>query len=164
MGQGIEITPLSRHPAALDQLALWHHQECQRQGLSSSLERRRAYLAKHLCPEPLPLSLVALDSKGEPIGCVSLVRYNSAASPQPRVWLSNLYVLEAYRRRGLGQRLLDSALQKARQLKLTQIWLFTDRQFDYYARRGWQAVGQACLGPGGVQIMTFALQSKSRAG
>jgi len=151
------IQPLSHHPAALDQLALWHHRECLRQGLESSLERRRTYLAKHLSLDPLPVTLVALGAKDEPIGCVSLVRYSSAARPQARIWLSNLYVLEAHRRRGLGQRLLNSALQRARQLNLRHIWLFTDRQFDYYARRGWQAVGEACLGSDGVQIMALDL-------
>ena len=153
------IQPLSLHPEALDQLALWHHQECLRQGLESSLERRRAYLARHLGPEPLPYTLVAVEGS-EPIGCVSLVRYRSAASPsspQSRVWLSNLYVVESRRRRGLGQNLLDGALNHARQLHLSQLWLFTDRYTDYYQKRGWQPEGRARVGRGEVQIMFINL-------
>jgi len=156
MGQAIEITSLSRHPAALDQLALWHHRECLRQGLDSSLERRRTYLQKHLGPQPLPLTLVALDSAARPLGCVSLVRYSSAASSRPRVWLSNLYVVASHRRRGLGQRLLDSALERAGQLPLSHLWLFTSEQVDYYLSRGWRPMGKAHLG-GGVQIMNISL-------
>ena len=153
------IQPLSLHPQALDQLALWHHRECLRQGLESSLERRRDYLARHLGPEPLPYTLVALEGT-ESIGCVSLVRYQSAtspSSPQSRVWLSNLYVAEPHRRRGLGQKLLESASSHARQLHLPQLWLFTDRHIDYYQKRGWQPEGKARVGKGKVQIMFINL-------
>lgn len=158
-----QIQPLSCAPAALEQLALWHHRECLRQGLESSLERRRAYLAKHLGPEPLPFTLVALDAKAQPLGCVSLVRYSSAASPHPRVWLSNLYVVQAHRRLGLGQALLDRALEGARQLNLDQLWLFTDQRIDYYRHRGWQTMGEARLGGSGVRIMNITLSSPGQS-
>lgn len=154
------IQPLSRHPVALEQLALWHHRECLRQGLESSLERRRDYLARHLGPQPLPYTLVAVEG-AELIGCVSLVCYSSATSPEPRVWLSNLYVVEACRRQGLGQKLLESALGHARQLQLPQLWLFTDRQIGYYQKRGWRPEGKARIGKGEVQIMRIEPSTRS---
>lgn len=152
------ILPLSRNPAALNQLAIWHHEQCLRQGLESSLERRRAYLARHLGPEPVPQTLIAQDKSGQVLGCVSLVRYKSALAPGAvRLWLSNLYVDSNHRRQGLGNQLMLSVLEQARQLQASEVWLFTDQQSDYYRARGWQDAGNAKLGAGAVNIMKIEL-------
>lgn len=150
--------PLSRNPAALNQLAVWHHEQCLRQGLESSLERRRAYLARHLGPEPIPLTLIAQDRSGQVLGCVSLVRYKSALAPGAvRLWLSNLYVDSSHRRRGLGNELMLSVLDRARQQRASEVWLFTDQQSDYYRARGWRDAGNAKLGAGSVNIMKIEI-------
>lgn len=150
------IQSLDRCPDALEQLAHWHHQQCLQQGLTaSSLPRRRHYLAGHLGPEAIPVTLVA-SRQGLVLGCVSLVRHGTGEAPD-RVWLSNLYVDEAHRRCGLGTQLLASAQDYARDLELPAIWLFTDRQSEYYRARGWQRAGDARVGGGSVIIMTRAL-------
>lgn len=154
----ILILPLSRNPAALNQLAIWHHEQCLRQRLKSSLERRRAYLARHLGPEPIPLTLIAQTPSGQVLGCVSLVRYKSALAPGAvRLWLSNLYVDSSYRRQGLGNELMLNVLEQARQQKASEVWLFTDQQSDYYRARGWQDAGNAKLGGGSVNIMKIEI-------
>lgn len=86
------IKPLEYLPEHSGQVAIWHHQECERQGLRSSLALRRQRLELHLQQRTLPKTLVA-QLAGEPAGCVSLVRYalgqSDAASP---LWLANLFV------------------------------------------------------------------------
>lgn len=152
------IVPLSRNPAALNQLAVWHHEQCLRQGLESSLERRRAYLARHLGPDPLPMTMIAQDRSGQVLGCVSLVRYKSALAPGAiRLWLSNLYVDSNHRRQGLGHQLMLNVLEQARQQHASEVWLFTDQQSDYYRARGWRDAGNAKLGAGSVNIMKIEI-------
>lgn len=150
------IQTLAERPEALEQLALWHHEQCLRQGLTAStLPRRRAYLERHLGRQPLPVTLVARYGNGSVVGCVSLVRYRTTHSANARVWLSNLYVDEPHREKGLGRALVERAREYAGKVGLSELWLFTEteEQVNYYRSLGWTRAGNARVGRGAVTIM-----------
>lgn len=159
----IQFVLLQHRPEHFAQVASWHHQECERQGLQSSLAIRQQRLLAHVQQHRLPKTIVAVRA-GQLLGCVSLVRYGyrsreshpSSANDHP-VWLSNLYVPERNRQRGLGNLLIEAVKKYARELGLEELWLSAAEYTDYYRKRGWQVVRRTRLGGRSVNVMRITL-------
>ncbi|WP_341937665.1 GNAT family N-acetyltransferase [Marinimicrobium sp. C2-29] len=152
----VEPLTVATTETQLSVVAGWHHDECRRRGIRSSLARRTEQLRAHLDSFPIPVTLLA--RKGpEPLGCVSLVRYQASAGGSDRVWLSNLYVRADARRRGLGSLLVDRACRYAREQGETELWLFTDNRQVFYKKRGWQLGGEARVSGSDVEILVRRL-------
>lgn len=153
------IKPLETLPEHLALVAAWHHQECERQGLRSTLALRRQRLQLHIQQPAIPKTLVAV-YEGAPVGCVSLVRYSfSGGDTGLPVWLSNLFVIESLRCQGIGESLINGAVAYVRQLALSELWLSAADCTPYYHRRGWHIARQAKLGGRDVNIMRLAIDS-----
>ena len=158
-----DIFVLEQKPEFFAQVAHWHHQECERQGLKSSLSLRQQRLVLHVQQNPHPKTLIALRGK-QLLGCVSLVNYTyrrsermpKVASDSP-VWLSNLFVLEQYRQQGVGTALIDAAKNYAQDLGLTELWLSATDYTDYYQKRDWEIVRRTRLGGRQVNVMRVVL-------
>ncbi len=160
---GLTLSPLEQWPALFAQVAQWHHQECARQGIQSSLLLRQQRLVQHLQAAQVPKTLIALRD-GELVGCVSLVSYSykarsrqAAFASDESVWLSNLFVLEGRRRLGIGTHLVEGACAYARQLGLVDLWLSASEYTDFYLARGWRVERQSRLGGRPVNVMCVQL-------
>ena len=158
----LEITPLKNSPEYFSQVALWHHQECERQGLKSTLELRRERLIKHIQSESIPKTFIATINN-ELVGCVSLVNYAygrdsvRAKITETPLWLSNLFVQPEYRNRGIGNQLIEKAKTYAQELKLTELWLTATEFTDYYQKRGWKISRKTRLGGRQVNVMRTSM-------
>lgn len=158
----IKITPLKNSPEYFSQVALWHHQECERQGLKSTLELRRERLIKHIQSESIPKTFIATINN-ELVGCVSLVNYAygrdsvRAKITETPLWLSNLFVQPEYRNRGIGNQLIEKAKAYAQELKLTELWLTATEFTDYYQKRGWEISRKTRLGGRQVNVMRASM-------
>lgn len=159
----IEIVLLESKPEFFVQVAQWHHKECERQGLKSSLALRQQRLVLHVQQNTIPKTLIALRGN-QLVGCVSLVNYTyrssermpKVASPSP-VWLSNLFVLENLRHQGIGNALIDAAKNYAQSLELEELWLSATDYTDYYQKRDWEIVRRTRLGGRQVNVMRVGL-------
>ena len=159
----LDIRRLDANTEQLAQVALWHHQECEKQGLKSTLSLRQQRLQLHLQDKSIPITLIAL-SKGELLGCVSLVNYTYSSRERiPKVinetpvWLTNLYVVDAQRHQGIGAELIEAAKAYALNLGLTELWLSATDYTDYYQKRGWEIVRRTRLGGRQVNVMRIVL-------
>lgn len=158
----INIKPLTNSPEILSQVALWHHQECERQGLKSTLELRHERLLKHIQSDSIPKTFIATNNN-ELIGCVSLVNYAygrdsvRAKITDTPVWLSNLFVQSSFRNKGIGNQLIEQAKSYARELKLTELWLTAADFTVYYQERNWEIVRKTRLGGRPVNVMRLKL-------
>ncbi|MEN0039108.1 MAG: GNAT family N-acetyltransferase [Cellvibrio sp.] len=158
-----DIFVLEKKPEFFAQVAQWHHQECERQGLKSSIALRQQRLVLHVQENPIPKTLIALRGK-QLVGCASLVNYTyrssermpKVASPSP-VWLTNLFVLEEFRNQGFGNSLIDAAKNYAQDLGLEELWLSATDYTDYYQKRGWEIVRRTRLGGRQVNVMRVIL-------
>ncbi|MBK8187216.1 MAG: GNAT family N-acetyltransferase [Cellvibrio sp.] len=156
------ILPLSNAPDIFSCVAQWHHQECERQGLKSTLELRRERLAKHIQSESIPKTFIAT-LNNELVGCVSLVNYAygrdsvRAKITDTPLWLSNLFVQPAFRNRGIGNLLIEKAKAYAQELKLTELWLTATEFTDYYQKRNWEIARKTRLGGRLVNVMKIEL-------
>jgi N-acetylglutamate synthase-like GNAT family acetyltransferase len=158
----ISITLLKNSPEIFSQIALWHHQECERQGLKSTLELRRERLIKHIQSDSVPKTFIAT-MNDEIVGCVSLVNYAygrdsvRAKITETPLWLSNLFVQPQYRNRSIGNQLIEKAKAYARELKLTELWLTATEFTDYYQKRDWKIARKTRLGGKQVNVMRVEL-------
>lgn len=159
----INICVLESKPEFFAQVAQWHHQECERQGLKSSLALRQQRLVMHVRDNNIPKTLIALQNN-QLVGCVSLVDYTYRSSERmPKVttespvWLSNLFVQENYREQGIGNQLIDAAKHYAQSLGLDELWLSATDYTDYYQKRRWEIVRRTKLGGRQVNVMRVGL-------
>jgi N-acetylglutamate synthase-like GNAT family acetyltransferase len=159
----LEIIALEAMPDYFAQVARWHHQECERQGVKSTLALRQQRLVLHVQEASIPKTLIALRD-GELVGCVSLVNYTYRSSERmPKVasesplWLSNLFVLENLRHQGIGNALIEAAKQYARDLGQDELWLSATDYTDYYQKRGWEIVRRTRLAGRQVNVMRVSL-------
>lgn len=158
-----EIIVLEQRPEFFAQVACWHHGECERQGLKSSLALRQQRLVTHVQRGAIPKTLIAL-SGNQLLGCVSLVDYTYRSSERmPKVstaapvWLSNLFVWEPHRQRGIGTALIDAAKNYAHALDMSELWLSATDYTEYYQRRGWEIIRRTRLAGRQVNVMRIIL-------
>lgn len=160
----IKVQLLETAPKYFAQVAAWHHQECERQGLKSTLATRQQRLLLHVQEDVIPKTII-LSQGRQLIGCVSLVNYtyrtdSSVLIPKNSapVWLSNLFVVEEQRRKGFGNLLIEAAKKYAIECGASELWLSAAEYTDYYQKRGWIISRRARLGGRQVNVMQIHLQ------
>lgn len=159
----INISTLQDAPTHFAQVATWHHQECERQGLQSTLATRQQRLLLHVQNDEIPKTIIL--TQGEHlIGCVSLVNYtyrvdSSVLIPanSAPVWLSNLFVVEDKRKQGFGNLLIEAAKNYVGKLGAEELWLSAAEYTEYYQKRGWGVVRRTRLGGRQVNVMKVPL-------
>lgn len=163
----IKVTLLQQAPEHFAQVAAWHHQECERQGLQSTIATRQQRLLSHVQHNAIPKTIIALDGK-KILGCVSLVNYNyrtnnmvMTTNPSP-VWLSNLFVVQEWRQQGLGNLLIEAAKKYALDFGVAELWLSAAEFTDYYQKRGWAVIRKTRLGGRIVNVMRVNLVGGDR--
>ncbi len=162
----IKIKLLQHTPEHFAQVAAWHHQECERQGLQSTLAIRQQRLLLHVQTNAIPKTIIALEGK-MPVGCVSLVNYtyrtDSSVLIPPNsatVWLSNLYVIDEKRRQGIGNLLIEAAKKYSQDFGASELWLSAAEFTDYYQKRAWDVVRKTRLGGRQVNVMRISLSEQ----
>ena len=121
----------------MSQLARWHHAEWGALYDDWPLPVAEAELAEHAQRRTLPLTLVAL-VRDALAGSVSLVEVDAPQlSEHGSPWLASLFVHPAFRRAGIGRRLVDAAVQRAAQEAVPVLHLFTPSSEGFYEALGW---------------------------
>jgi len=158
----IKIQLLQQTPEHFAQVAAWHHQECERQGLQSTIATRQQRLLAHVQHNAIPKTIIALHGE-KLLGCVSLVNYHyrtdnslSIQTSSP-LWLSNLFVVDEWRQQGLGNLLIEAAKKYALEFGAVELWLSAAEFTDYYQKRGWAIIRKTRLGGRLVNVMRVSL-------
>jgi GNAT superfamily N-acetyltransferase len=95
------------------------------------------FLGNATDPGRIPLSLLALDDAGEPVGTINLIDNDDATLPELHPWLAALVVLPAWRGRGVGSALVRALAAEAARLGFEQLYFGTDGP-GFYERLGAQ--------------------------
>ena len=79
---------------------------------------------------------------GWPIGCGLLSTEDLPSRNELTPWLSNLFIKEEYRGRGIGTQLIKFILDEAKKLGFPKVWLYTDNEktLSLYTKLGWRFV------------------------
>jgi len=91
-----------------------------------------------LLDESLPYFVVARVD-GVPVGCASIVAADLPTHPDLGPWLANVYVLPAWRGRGLGGALVAHAMEYGARIA-DRLYLYTFGSTALYDRLGWRPI------------------------
>lgn len=153
----LSILPLADRPDAAAPLARWHHAEWGalyggRWTLAAALHE----LLEHAAQRQYPTSWVA-EYDGALAGSVSLIGHDAdelEAFAAP--WLASLWVLPAYRRRGIGAALVRHVQAYAGTGGWPQLHLFTAGEIGFYQALDWQPIARAQIGTTAVTVMRWS--------
>ena len=107
-----------------------------------TITRRVDKLRKHMNRDTLPIAWVAHDH-GEVLGTAALRIHDLEGREDLTPWLGGVFVLPAYRCRGIASALCGVVEQKAWSLGFDELYLFTPDQQALYARLGWHTLQRA---------------------
>ena len=95
-----------------------------------------AFVVAALCAKRLPYFVIA-SVAGVPVGCASIVATDLPTRPDLGPWLANVYVLPAWRGRGVGGALVQRAMAYGAGVA-DSLYLYTYGIKALYERMGWR--------------------------
>lgn len=135
----MDIQYLGDRQEVIPILAAWIYNEWSYLYPGATLQDFEGFLRERINKNSLPLTLVAIEA-GEPVGTVSLKAFEMDTISDMTPWLTSLYVASPLRRRGIGSNLVKAIEQKAAELEIRKLFLFTaDAALVslFYSRLGW---------------------------
>ena len=135
----MDVEYLADHREVVPILADWIYDEWSYLYPEMTRQDIISFLQEKVNKEKLPLALVAFEA-GEPVGTVSLKMFDMETRRDLPYWLTSLYVVKPWRRRGIGSSLLKTAEEEAARLEVGKLFLFTtDCALPrlFYSKFGW---------------------------
>jgi GNAT superfamily N-acetyltransferase len=151
----VNIQYLGDHQEVIPVLAAWIYDEWSYLYPEMTLQDVISLLRERINKEKLPLTLVAFE-EGEPIGTVSLRTFDMETRRDLPHWLTSLYLVKPWRRRGIGTSLVKTAEKKAAELEICKLFLFTTDVILpalFYAKLGWRVKEKTIYHSYSVMIM-----------
>jgi len=150
------IEPLASCPEVIPTLARWICDEWPVEGRTHG--EAETQLRENLNRDRLPITWVYRFG-GEVVGTVSL---DLSDLPLPGYahlspWLASLYVIPSARGHGAGHALVNHALEFARRLSISPVYLWTSGSTSMYEKRGWKGLGTDMYGGRRMTVMQIAL-------
>ena len=133
----MEIGYLADHLDAIPLLAEHCHREWSYLVPGRTLQDVAESMHERAVRNRMPLALVAYDGT-EILGTVYLTLHDMDTRTDLNPWLAGLYVIQARRNQGVGSRLVTALEDKARELKLAKLYLYTPSAQVFYAKLGWE--------------------------
>jgi GNAT superfamily N-acetyltransferase len=149
----VEIDLLANRPDDIDVLVGPMFEYWRRVPTDDTIEARRERLRTHLNRTHLPMAWVAHD-RGVVLGTAALRITDLPGHDHLTPWLSGVFVLPGYQRRGVGTALCRHVESCALQMGYTQLYLFTLDQQSLYQRLGWRCHGKGTWMGVGADVMT----------
>jgi len=154
----IRIARLAECERHLGAIAGWQQAEFGYLSPAVTPAQREARLRAALHGTDLPLTLVALDAEGRPVGAATL-QAQTMTHPHLTPWLSTVVVAPAFRGRGIASMLSLQIAAEAARLGFPTIYLFTPGNASLYRRLGWDTIDTAEVKGTQVTVMARATAS-----
>nr|MBV6630604.1 GNAT family N-acetyltransferase [Oceanococcus sp. HetDA_MAG_MS8] len=149
----IRMAPLAEHPSLLEELAALQQAQWQYLNPQYGLEQRIEFLRCSCEQEHLPSTWIALGPDESLLGAAMLVAHDMRDRPDLSPWLASVIVKPEFRRQGIASALIEWVEQAAWSQGVSQLYLYTDQQAGFYARRGWSIVESCDYSGVAVTIM-----------
>jgi predicted N-acetyltransferase YhbS len=133
----MQIDYLADHLSLAPLLARWHYEEWADLLPGWSFQQAEAELLSHTGRRQVPTTFVAIEDR-MPVGSASLLEADLDGWEHLSPWAASVFVVPAWRGRGLGRRLVNRAVEEAGLLGLPVVYLFTAGQADFYQQLGWE--------------------------
>ena len=91
-----------------------------------------------MVPDSIPTPLFAIENDVL-LGGLSFTTHLKPDSEVTGIWINTLYVAPDSRKRGIGAALIEAASEKAKQLNIDELYVYTDKP-EIYEKHGWAIV------------------------
>ncbi len=159
--QPVTIDWLGDHPRHIATLAEWHVREFAEWVNDWQVEQAIDELRSHVERHQFPTTLIAR-SGDHVLGSVSLIADDPPAPRRYAPWLATLYVRPAARRRGIGARLVQAAVDEAVRLGIPELHLWTPKHAGFYKALGWESLGRQRFD--GIVVTLMRIDAARRSG
>jgi GNAT superfamily N-acetyltransferase len=133
----MHIDYLADHEELIPLVARWSFEEWSYLHPEKPLEDITKSFSQRTNRNRLPICLVAFEDE-KPVGMASLKPTDLPARRDLSPWLAGVYVLEAFRGRGIGSELVRKVECKAWGLGYEKLYLFTPDAEEFYKRMDWE--------------------------
>jgi GNAT superfamily N-acetyltransferase len=145
----MKIDYLANHQDLIPTVAQWYLDTWKKFSENPSLETTKTRLANRLNADKLDVCFLCFDDNcnNELIGTFSVMQKDIPNNKQFSPCLSNLFVIEKYRRRKIGETLVNYAKQQARNFGFEKMHLYTtDKTVHlWYGKLGWEIIKEDVL-------------------
>ncbi len=115
----------------------WHH-EFPSDTVQTYLDQYKLAASK---PETLIEIYAAIDIEDNLLGVATLVDDDELPdAPEPGPWLAAVFVAPDSRKFGVGSTLVDHVVNRARDLKFSRLFLYTEHAQAWYQTKGWTKI------------------------
>lgn len=147
---------LGHHRDLVPLISRWHWDEWGGDYPEDSLDGWTAQLTGKTRTDGLPCAWVAFVDDA-PVGTVGLELDGVEPRPALKPDLSGLFVLPAYRDRGIGSALVTACEVYARTIGARELYLYTERAETLYSRLGWVTIERVTFKGADAAIMSKRL-------
>jgi GNAT superfamily N-acetyltransferase len=153
----MKIDYLANHQHLIPTVAQWYFDTWGKYTENPSLETTKTRLAERLNTDKPDICFLCFDDNcaSELIGTFSLTQKDITNNEQFSPCLSHLFVIEKYRRRKIGETLVNHAKQQARNFGFEKMYLYTtDKTVHlWYEKLGWEIIKEDAIGKFDIKIM-----------
>ncbi len=139
----MKISYLADHPEFVQPLAEGRFEHFRDYLPDFTVDTHVTRLQTHLNREVLPIAWVAHSAR-DAYGMAALRVHDLDERQDLTPWLAGVYVFPQFRRRGIGQALCQVVEQKAAEMGVSRLYLFTLDQQHWYNAMGWELF-QPCI-------------------
>jgi GNAT superfamily N-acetyltransferase len=150
----MRIESIADHLDLVPTIARWHWDEWGHTDPTGSLAAWTAGLRQRTHRDRIPTTYVAL-AGDELLGSVTLVEHDMDTHRELSPWLAGLYVEPSRRGQGVGSALVRHTVQKAGEMGIARLYLYSGPARSFYERLGWRPVAETVYHGRPVTILTI---------
>jgi GNAT superfamily N-acetyltransferase len=150
----IKISPLHGCPYLAPVVAQWHFDEWGHLYPGGTVHGWLDHVRTRMNTDRIPMTVVALDDRDEPIGTAALTEHDMETHPELSPWLGGVYVIPTARRCGVASALVRYLMGSAANLGIRDLYLHTSGANGLYRRLGWRALSRELYMGEDVTVMT----------
>jgi GNAT superfamily N-acetyltransferase len=160
----LSIVALADRPELAPVVAQWHFAEWGHHYPGGTVEGWLEHICTRMHADRIPMTVLALDAEGQPLGTAGLVERDMDTHPELSPWLGGVYVLPAARRRGVASALVRHLVERAAALRIYDLYLYTNGAEALYRRLDWRPLAREPYMGRDVTLMTCAVvRDRARA-
>jgi len=154
----IKIAYLKEYQEYVPALGQWSFDTWSKFNPTSTRKGQIEKFKAHCNIDTLPLTLVALDEMDRLLGMCSL-RESDGIRPDLTPWLASLFVVPSHRNKKIAEKLIAATKRVAKEMGFDILYLLTFESSlnAYYARHGWELIGNDKLNEHPVSVMETKL-------
>jgi len=152
----VNILDLKEEPEHIPTLADWHHNEWGYLNPDGSVQNRIEKMQSYLGIGLIPITFIAKE-QSRLAGSAAIVKHDMDTKLELSPWLASVFVAPEYRQKGIGTKLVLHAMEKAKDVGVTTLYLFTPNKEHFYKELGWATFSEELYRGQEVAIMKISL-------